>query len=53
MSVQELRQLLFEVDNQDAEVVIVTAAQYGEVINTMPVLVVGRTDDPADFITLS
>ena len=50
MTVKELRQLLYDIDDQDAEVCIVIATKYGEVTATrepMP-----RTDDPKGFVSL-
>jgi len=54
MTVRELRQLLFHIDNQEAEVVIATSkdVKYGEVISTKEIVQFSTQEQPEGFITL-
>ena len=46
MTVKELRQLLFDIENQDAEIAIVTSAKYGKIETTKTVTLVEPDADP-------
>ena len=52
MTVQELRQKLFEIEDQNAKVVVVTSEKYGEILSTLEISLVGLEDDPEGYITL-
>jgi len=53
MTVRELRQLLFDIEDQDAQVVLVKEIRFGEVTKTAPISSFNRTDDPKGFVTIT
>ena len=53
MTVKELRNLLYEIENQDAEICLVTSEKYGVITSTKTVEVVGRSDDPEGYVTIN
>lgn len=56
MTVKELRQLLFDVEDQDAQIVVITSddVKYGEVKNTQTINEkIGHPSDPTGWIAIT
>ena len=53
MTVAELRQLLFDIEDQNAQVHFLTEQKYGVVTGTKTITGVGHPTDPKGHVTLT
>ncbi len=52
MTVRELRQLLFDVEDQEAEVHFAKQITFGVVTDTIKITKVGHRTDPAGYVSI-